>query len=173
MRPPDLSGVARAWRIKTEAQEKARFKRGGIGYPSGQIGSVWIVNGPYHPFWSWWQVGVITLGDIPGAPPSNKMYPEAEYEFSIYSLNAGPQCDRETLDIDDIEKAKKRAFPGFLSPPDVQFHFHGVTDEQAAKLPDIAAETIVGGVSCDSDFRQWWLDSLAATVQHLREGRHG
>jgi hypothetical protein len=171
VRPPDLSGPARAWLIDDSKSREAHVRE--WGYEAGSL-VTWIVNGPYHPLWSWWHVGVIHLRDIPGAPPANKQYPEAEYEFAIYSLDPSGKDGRpKAPDIDLIEAGEtKRGFPGFLSPPDVQFHFHRVTDEQAIKICNRAVEHIVGGRSCDSDYREWWKAALAGTVEHFVLGVH-
>lgn len=174
MRAPDKSGVARAWRIEQSPEAIAAHERE-WGYPPASIGPTWLVNGPYHPLWSWWYVGVVSLADRPGTPPARRRYPEAEYELMILSLNPSPTDGRPAVpDIDGLEAGgdAMRCLPGFLTPPDVVFQFDGVTDDQAAGLAEIAVDVIVGGQSCDSDFRQWWLGSLQATVQHIREGLH-
>ena len=163
-RPPDLQGVARAWRLNvSEAVREAHRKEWGHD-DAGIV--TWMVNGPYHPFWSWWHVGVISLADIPGVPPANKQYPEAEYEFAVYSCEGNPNI--AAVEAGDL---KNRGFK-LLQPPDVVFHFHGVTDEQAAEIGESAVKTIVQGQSCDSDFREWWMGSLATTVEHYVLGVH-
>jgi hypothetical protein len=130
------------------------------------------VHGPYHPLWSWWQVSVITLEDVPGFPPANKQYPEAQWEFSVTSLNAGPGCDRKTVDIDAIERGDRKATPGFLTPQDVVVQFHAVTRDQAAQVCEHAVDAIVAGQSCDSDHRQWWQGAVTKTVEHYVLGVH-
>jgi hypothetical protein len=170
LRKPDRSGIARAWKIEQSPELRATHERE-FGFPDAGL-STWIVNGPYHPLWSWWHVGVIHLRDMPSAPPAQKQYPEAEYEFAIYSLNPDGR-NGGTPDIDKLEAGDAEGgMPGFLSPPDVQFHFHGVTDEQAAKICDLAVEQIVAGRSCDSDFRGHWKSMLARTVEHYVLGVH-
>ena len=164
MREPDLSGVAKAWRIENTPELRARHVKE-FGYEGSGL-DTWLVNGPYHPFWSWWHVGVISLGDIEGAPPAAKQYPGAEYEFAIFSLDGEPDVDAvERGDLDN------RGFT-FLSPPDVLFQFGGVTDEQAIEISEKAVRAIVEGASCDSDFRSWWEATLTKTVEHYRRG-HG
>ena len=89
MREPDLQGgPVRAWRIaQTDAVRQAHIDS--FGYPDAGI-DTWIVNGPFHPFWSWWHVGVVHLRDIPNCPPAQKKYPEAEYEFTVFTLDPDP-----------------------------------------------------------------------------------
>lgn len=164
MREPDKSGVAQAWLLEeTPEVQEAHIKN--WGYPSTSVRH-WFVQGPYHPFWHWWQVGVIDLADHPGMPPAHKQYPEAEYEFAIFSLQG--EVDIDALESGDIEN---RGFK-VLQPADVVFHFHKVTREQAAEICDAAVTMIVKGQSCDSDFREWWKGALANTVEHYVLGVH-
>ena len=165
MRDPDLKGVASAWLIK-ESEEAIQAHIKEWGYPPATLRN-WYVNGPYHPFWSWWMVAVISLADIEGLPPANKQFPEAEYEFAIYSIKGIPDID--ALDRGDVEN---RGFEAILSPPDVVFHFHKVTDDQAKKICDAAIKHIVAGQSCDSDYRSHWMEVMSKTVEHYVLGVH-
>lgn len=164
MRKPDKTGVADAWLIEmsNEAQQ-AHSKE--WGYPHTGI-KHWFIRGPYHPFWHWWMISVIDLRDHPNTPPANKQYPEAEYEFSIYSLK-----DEVNIEAADKGDLANRGYT-LLSPPDVIFQFHGVTDKQASDICDLAVDLIVRGQSCDSDFRQQWKSMLANTVTHYTLGIH-
>lgn len=160
-----MEGIARAWHIReTDEARAAHVEK--FGYPDTGLDS-WIVNGPYHPFWSWWYIGLISLADVPGVPPANKQYPEAEYELVFWSLEGEPNVD--AIERGDLEN---RGF-GFLHPADVTFHFDGVTDKQAVAICRASVQKIVNGQSCDSDFRGWWMESLADTVQHYKQGLHG
>lgn len=172
MRDPDFAGVARAWRLK-KSPEMEQAHVDSFGHESSSLAD-WVVNGSYHPFWSWWYIAVIHLRDIPNAPPANKQYPEAEYEFMILSLDPRPEArNGGKVDVDKIEQGDiEGGLPGFLSPPDVVFQFHGVTDEQAIKVGEAAIRAIVNGHSCDSDFREWWKVSLSKTVEHFVLGVH-
>lgn len=160
MRPPDKSGVARAWLIEVSDEViEAHIKEWGFTHTTLRQ---WYINGPYHPLWEWWVVSVISLKDVEGVPPAHKQYPEAEYEFTIWSLDGVPNID--TCDRGDLEN---RGFKSYLHPADVTFHFHKVTDEQAKQICDGAVDLIVRGQSCDSDYRQFWLNALARTVEHF------
>jgi hypothetical protein len=140
----------------------------------GEVGPTWLVNGPYHPLWSWWYVSCISLRDVPGVPPANKRYPEAEYELIVFSLNPDPKPPRPKVpDLDALAAGDAtRGLPGFLHPPDVVFQFHGVSEQQAEQILELAVDRIVAGQSCDSDFRSWWTAALESTVEHYRNGRH-
>jgi hypothetical protein len=172
VREPTLSGVARAYEIKRtpELQQSYVKER---GFEDTTL-SMWLINGPYHPFWSWWSVFVMALRDVPGAPPFNKQYPEAEYEIVCVSLNPEGEPGRPKLpDPDKIEAGDiQGGMPGFLVPPDWTVQFHKVTDAQAVKICEMAVRAIVAGQSCDSDFRQWWKGSITKTVEHFVLGVH-
>lgn len=164
-REPDLRGIAKAWHIRETPEIKAAHVAS-WGYEDSGIDG-WIINGPYHPFWSWWYVACISLRPVEGAPPTHKQYPEAEYELTFWSLQY--PTDIELLEAGRIDEQKGL---GFLHPADVTFQFHGLSDKQAAQLCEIAVRTIVNGQSCDSDYRSWWLNALAQTVAHMRTGAH-
>lgn len=156
---PTISSVARAWRIpRTEAVTATHVRE--FGYEDAGIDQ-WIINGPYHPAWSWWYVGAVHLRDIPGAPPARKNYPEAEYEFFIYSLEVAP--DVEALRSGVVGSMK------FLAPPDVVYQLDGLTDDQVKGLVEVAVAKICDGQSCDSDYRSWWVEHLNATVGLIRQ----
>lgn len=165
VRDPDKTGVAKAWKIEP-TDEAIRQHVESWGHAPTPV-RTWYVNGPYHPLWSWWMVGVISLADVPGVPPAIKQYPEAEYEFTIYSLSGVPNI--EALDRGDLAN---RGFDAILQPADVTFHFHGVNDRQAAEICDAAVAAICAGQSCDRDFREWWKGALTSTVTHYALGVH-
>lgn len=167
MRNPDYSGIAKVWRISlTEHAQKAHIES--WGYPSSSLVD-FVINGPYHPFWSWWYLGLVHLRDIPGAPPPKKSYPDAQYEIMCLSLNPKPEGDRPKVpDIDKIEMGDiEHGLPGFLSPPDWVVQFHRVDDEQAIEVAELAAKAIANGQSCDSDYRSWWNVAISNTVKHV------
>ncbi len=157
MRPPDLYGIAHAWRVRLKELPTSL--------------SFWIVRGPFHPLWCWWIVGLVHLRDVPGAPPPRRQFPEAEFEFHIASLDAGPECDKRWIDIDAVERGEAGSLP-ILDPPDFVYQFAGVTDTQAIEICDAAVRAIVAGCSPDSDFRRWWEAALSGSVDHVREGAH-
>lgn len=177
MREPDLTGPAtRAWRIR-ESKAMTEHHVREFGYDHGGI-DTWVVNGPYHPFWAWWHVSVVHLRPIPGAPPAQKQYPEAEYEFAIFSLDPDPAASGHPErsyppDIDALEAGDpERGLPGYLTPADAVIQFHGCTDEQAREVCELAVRAIVNGQSPDSDFRSWWERAIPNTVEHLATGGH-
>lgn len=161
-RAPDLTGVAKAWRVNL-TEEAAATHRREYGYDHTGVDS-WFINGPYHPLWSWWHVAAISLRDIPGIPNAHKQYPEAEYELTIYSLDSKNGPNIEALEAGRLDEKDYT----FLLPADVTFHCDGLTDEQVRDLTKIVVEAIVLGRSCDSDARSWWLSTLTATVEDIK-----
>jgi hypothetical protein len=127
----------------------------------------WLVQGNFHPAWTFWQVSAITLADIPGVPPAKKRYDGAEYEFLIASLESPPGSPEVHPDPDDIETLRP------LLPLDVVVQFHGVADGHAAGIVKAAVTVIVmDGVSPDSDNRTWWVQMVNQTADHIRAGKH-
>lgn len=167
MREPDYKGLARVWRLKHNDRMQAAHSES-WGYESSSLAD-WVINGPYHPFWSWWYLGLVHLRDIPGAPPANKQYPEAQYELMCMSLNPDPKDDRPKVpDIEKIESGDIHGgLPGFLTPADWVVQFHRVNDKQAIEVAELAASAIAHGQSCDSDFRSWWETAIPNTVKHV------
>lgn len=173
-RAPDYSGIARVWKIAHGEELRAAHLRE-FGYADSAV-STYIINGPYHPLWSWWFMGVVSLEDVPGAPRAHHQYAEAEYELMILSIN--PEIEdgvlRAVPDIAAIERGDlgERGYLGYLDPADLVFQFHGVTREQAESLGDTVAQRIAAGQSCDQDYRRWWTNALTDTVGHMIAGAH-
>lgn len=121
----------------------------------------WLVEGPFHPAWNQWCVGVCHLRAIPGVDPAYKQYPAAEYEFIIFSCDPG-----FPVDVDDPR-------PRALLPIDCAVQFHGCTDEQAKEVCRLAVTAIVHGhASPDQDFRKYWEHAIPFTLEHLVLGAH-
>lgn len=163
MRAPDQAGIARAWRVKHPDPPVEPAHQAGV--------ATWLVNGPYHPLWSWWMLSIVSLRDIPGVPPATKHYPEAQYEFLIISIdpNVGVP-DLEAIESGDDWAVEKDGQRKFLSPVDVVVQFDGVDDAGALRVGETAIRAIVAGHSTDSAFRSWWERAIRATVDHERTG---
>lgn len=127
----------------------------------------WLLNVPgAHPFWAYWTITVISLRDLPGVPPANKKYPEAEYEFMILAVNpeACPEPDPAVVELEGHP---------YLEPVDVIEQYHGISDADSVRLAEGAVHAILAGhVSPDQDYRRAWKALIAGTVQHFSEGKH-
>lgn len=152
-REPDAStSLGRAWKIRATRP--------------GSIGG-WFVNVNWaHPVWNLWLVGVVHLRDIEGVPPPKRHYPDAAYEFGIWSVDPRPLA---TVPFDpDMGEGH-----GILHPPDAIVHFHGVDDRRALMLLDSAVNVILAGrMSPDSGFRRAWEELVRGTARCLANGRH-
>lgn len=168
MRTPDKTGLgARAYEIVGD--------RSAPDYRPDWDASIglYLVNGSFHPMWSWWAIAVVHLRDLPGVRPASKQYPEAEYEFGIYSLDTPPAGKPFDIDKDALEWARR-----VLSPPDVIQQFDVGTalpveerDRIARKVLDLAIDAVVDAhASPDSDFRRWWRAAIPRTVEHVLTG---
>lgn len=166
-RPPDLdnpeAGI-RGWRFKVPEV---------LAEPGHAATLVtWLITGPFHPFWSWWYLGVTQLKDFPGLTAPVLAYPEAEFEFLIASMN--PEKGEPNLMA--MERGQDWGKPGvgsFLVPLDVVKQFHGVEPGQASAVGDVAAQAIVlKGCSPDSDWSNWWSGAIDKTVLHLQGRPH-
>ena len=114
-----------------------------------------------NPFWSYWMVAIVHLRDIPGVPPARKSYADAEFEFLIATI------DPEKAPNPDPDLGP---WP-LLRPMDCVVHFHGVIDDQAAKLLELAVrDMVLSAESPDSDYREAWKRKIWATVEHMTTG---
>lgn len=171
MRDPDKVGAARAWKIRFGDEMLEAHRREWGSDPAG-IAS-WLINGPYHPAWSWWFVGTVHLRNEPGTKIAQIAYPGATHEIMCWSLDPEARNGRpDKPDVDALERGELEARPAFLTPADWIVQFIVTDDEQAGTLTDLVIEQIVAGRSCDSDFRGWWEDAIHKTAEHLRLGGH-
>jgi hypothetical protein len=108
-------------------------------------------------------VALISLHEVPGIPPAQKSYPDAEYELMIASLN--PECCPPDPDM-----------PGqlmVLTPIDLVYQFDVRDQEAAEEIADLAVKAIVQGkLSPDQDYRPVWQQVLKTTVDHYKQGIH-
>jgi hypothetical protein len=149
-RPADLEGkYGQAWKVAEGPTD--------LGPANIQT---WLVRAPYaHAFWQWYGIYVVHLREAEGLPEVKRHYPEAAYEFAIYTINP------EACPAPDPDMGK--GFP-FLTPFDSIEQFHGLDDEQAMSLCTLAVTNIVNGnAHPDSDFRRGWHTFIAGEVREL------
>lgn len=155
-REPELKHYGAAWRITARAN-----------VDQDATVESWLVQGPWHPLWTYWLVASVHLRDMPGqSRPPVKRFAAATHEFLILSLQSPPGIADVHPDPDDLNTLRH------LDPPDVVTQFVA-TDEEARKLVDLAVKAIVlTGKSPDSDYREWWVRSIPRTLEHIRFGKH-
>jgi hypothetical protein len=136
-----------------------------------QTADHWLITAPaYHPLWSQYVLVVIRLDDAPGFPPPHRHFPDATHELLIVALDPvhGPYTNTTVT-----------APGGFhhLEPVNVCEQYN-TTDQLMRQLCEAAARAIVTGTitpetaDAPDRIRATWHHRLAATLQHLREGRH-
>ena len=155
IRPNDIVGrVGKAWVISGE------------GWPATVAG--YYIHRPAGLPWTWWQIAVVHLREVEGAPPAKIFLPGATHEFVFASL------DTFANGRDPEAKPPNPVKPGaqILTPPDYVGQFAGLTDEQAAKVLKIVAMAICSGVAPVPDglTRTWWANALQNTVSHTLNG---
>ena len=162
MRAPDLSGVARGWRIDLVSANRQSGKP-----DTSATLAQWLVNGPFHPLWSYWIVACIHLRPIDGVPQAKVSVPGATHEFLIISLESAPGSPEHRPDPDDLSTWH------ILQPADCVHQEIGLTDQQAADICDLIVRAACEkGWTLDSDARSFWQDTIARTAEHFRLGGH-
>jgi hypothetical protein len=159
IRRPDLEVAnRRAWRLDLDKAQ---------GPDQSACVSEWLVNGPFHPFWTYWLVGAVHLRPIEGATQAPVInVPGASHEFLILSLDS-PPAGAVRPDPDDFKTFR------ILEPPDFVQQQIGLTDGQAIDITEqIVRAIVVLGWSPDSDYRRRWDETVAKTAEHARLGGH-
>lgn len=148
-RSPDLAGYGgSAWKVLTP------------GSPAALAQYLLEVPGA-HPVWDAWLLSVIHLRPIRDVPTAEKSYPEATHEFSILALNP----EMPTLNPDTGAEFHS------LTPPDIVEQFHGISDDQAIRLAELAATAVIRGrISPDQDFRRMWKHVITDSVKEFGGG---
>lgn len=169
MRDPDLTGPGVCgWKVAYSDATLEAHRREWGSEPAGI--STWIINGPYHPLWSWWMIGTVHLREEEGTRPPVLHYAGATHEISCFSFDP---TDGKRPDIDRLEQGDLTARPPFLTPPDWVVQFIVADDDQALLVSELVARAIVErGWSCDSDYRERWESTIARTAEHVRLGEH-
>lgn len=155
MREPDLKhprAPIAAWRCKVPPTRPDH-----MAHLAG-----WLVRGPFHPSWNHWCITLVHLRDISGVPPAKKRHESFTHEILFASLDP-----REPTPDPDVGGFV------FLEPLDVVEQFGGLADAQAIQLLDMSVRLIVDGrASPDSDWRRFWKQCIANTVEHILTGGH-
>ena len=114
-----------------------------------------------HPVWPWKVCSVITLADIEGLPPANKMRPEMTHELLVLSIN--PEADLSAVPA--TAKGVLR-----LEPPDIIHQFVG-SDHDARELHSyVISGMLSGALIPDTDWRTHWAQTLFVRTRGLTAG---
>lgn len=138
-------------------------------HPAGLDG--WIITAPlWHPAWAQYNLGVVSLADIPGLPPANLHRPGVTHELTVVALNPdhGPY-DARRLPAGGLH---------FLTPVNIAEQFTA-NDDQARSLALLCARAVVDGVLCPETadapdrIRASWRSSIHQTLAHDHDPHHG
>ena len=154
IRPPDFVGAkGEAW--------AGQLQNAGLH----GIVAIWLVHLPkIHPKLKHWAITVLHLRPIEGMPDAFKRYPEAEYEFSVYSLHP------EEAKSPDPDRAP---WP-YLTPADIQGQFHGIEQGQVHALCDFVARRMINGhLIPDPKTAQKWGNEIKTMVDMLQQTGKG
>jgi hypothetical protein len=131
-------------------------------HPAGL--DAWIITAPiWHPLWSQYNLGVVSLADIPGLPPANLQRPGVTHELSVVALNP----EHGPYDAHNLPTTGLR----FLTPVNIAEQFT-TTDDQARHLARLCARAVVDGVLCPETgdapdhIRALWHSVIHQTLEH-------
>lgn len=138
-------------------------------HPAGLDG--WIITAPcWHPLWSQYNLGVVSLADIPGLPPAKLHRPGVTHELSVAALDP----DHGPYDARNLPPGGLR----FLTPINIAEQFT-TTDDQARRLAQRCARDVVYGVlipetgDAPDRIRAAWRTSIHQTLDHAVDPHHG
>lgn len=129
----------------------------------------WLIYAPNaHPLWTFHNLYVVRLREVPGLPPPALRFPAATHELGVLALN--PEHQPYTTEK-VLELSKAHGLP-YLTPHDVCEQFQ-MSDDEAKLLAAYAARACAHYVlTPDEDFRAQWRVSLTKTLAHIRGEEH-
>jgi|OM-RGC.v1.018148353 hypothetical protein len=172
VRDPDKQLDGRlAWRLRVIGEDHDS--------PALQAWVLWCPQD--HPAWQAYYVTGCSLDDERFGErfgPSQKQYPEAEYEITVFALNpehhdlVAAMINSEDPLHGVAEGDGRPANVPYLMPPNVVQHVDGITRDGADAIVEAVVNVAINGVSLDSDFSGWWCSAIKGTASHFR-GEHG
>lgn len=133
----------------------------------------WLLTGAWHPLWSQFVITVVSLADVPGAPPAKLQFPGATHELLVVALNPGEPAVQHTPE----SLVGNGLRVGWLEPVDVVHQFTA-TDDEMTELAALAARACVDGALTPSTddarelLREHWLQACVKTLAHMRGEEH-
>lgn len=133
----------------------------------------WVIDAPmWHPLWSQYFLGVITLAPVPGVRPAHKDRPDATHELMVMTLNPerGPY---------DASAVGAPGSLGFLTPGNIAEQFRVAADDHAVELAGLCVKAVVIGLlspeTADAPelIREAWRQAIHTTLDHRRDPHHG
>ncbi|MGW0599939.1 hypothetical protein ACWD11_22685 [Streptomyces sp. NPDC002776] len=148
-----------------------RIPRHAYRNPAPATLDAWIITSPYwHPIWHQYQLAVISLADIAGAPPARLQRPGVTHEILVVALNPehGPYT-ADDLPADGLP---------FLTPINIAEQVTS-TDHEARRLGALCVQAVVDGLLCPETadapdrIRATWSTAIHQTLDHSRDPHHG
>lgn len=136
--------------------------------------AMYLIHAPgSHPLWPWHTISGVALRVIDGANPPVLHRPTSTHEITILSWNPeSPDPDPADL-LGSIERNRAADRSSFLSPPDLVVQLDDATDEMCSEIVLLMARAICDGhTSPDEDYRTVNENMIAATLAHMRQGKH-
>lgn len=127
----------------------------------------WLLHVPQaHPYWAFWMVGAIALDPDRGVDRRALQFAEATHEFIIVAMDPARPIPPPSRWEDAV----------YSDAPDLKFQVELPTDERgdraAREIVVLMARTVIErGMSPDAVNRAYWIKSIQATVNDVREGR--
>jgi hypothetical protein len=133
----------------------------------------WIITAPFwHPIWSQYVLGLVSLAELPDTPPPYLQRPGMTHELIVFALNPehGPYraADFNSRQLEGI----------VLTPVNIAEQVT-CTDQQALDLARLCVAGVVNGVLCPETadapdrIRAAWRQSIHQTLDHARDPHHG
>lgn len=133
----------------------------------------WIITAPeWHPIWSQYVLGLVTLADLPGTPPPYRQRPGVTHELYVFALNPeGGPYEAGSVTSSTLTDS-------VLTPVNVVEQVT-CTDDQARDLTRLCATAVVNGVlvpetgDAPDRIRAAWRRSIHQTLDHILNPHHG
>lgn len=136
--------------------------------------AMYLIHAPgSHPLWPWHTIGGVALRVAEGVDPPILHRPTSTHEITILSWNPDvPEPDPADL-LGSIERNRAAERSSFLSPPDLIVQLDNATDEMCSEIVLLMTRAIVDGMtSPDEDYRHVNENMIAATLEHMHQGKH-
>ncbi|MFF3891356.1 hypothetical protein [Streptomyces sp. NPDC001914] len=133
----------------------------------------WIITAPcWHPVWTQYLLGLISLADLPDTPPAHLQRPGMSHELVVFALNPehGP--------YDAAAFTSQHAAECVLTPVNVVEQFTS-TDTQARNLTALCAKACTDGIltpetgDAPDRIRATWRSAIRQTLDHDVDPHHG
>lgn len=155
-RPDRTAKYGRAWRCRHPDVDL---------YPAAI--ETWLLHVPRaHPHWAFWMFGAISLDPDRGVDRRALQFDEATHEFMIVAMDPSKP----------IPQPARWVNAAYHDTPDLKYQVElpaGPRGDGAARATVVlmVRTVIENGMSPDAANRNYWVRSIATTIDDVREGR--